>query len=218
MQRSLGQQLMRLIAFLGLLFATFVSAGQETWLYQYPVTFGSLDERTWILLGDGTAIDLDYGEPKHLSFDDVAKWTKGEQLLIAYSTEEGEVLVDPKSNEWIQIAHGPQRHSIDLMKDACLAVEMTTPGMAGCHAKALELWEAEIARCYQRLERSLDSQQMATVVEAQKKWIEFRQAETAAIGAIYTEGTISQIFRASAVEDLVRQRARDLQIMIQGGM
>jgi uncharacterized protein YecT (DUF1311 family) len=209
---------MRFIAFLGMLFATFVSAGQGTWLYQYPVTFGSLDEQTWILLGDGTAIDLDYGDPGHLTFANVAKWTKGKQLSIAYGTEEGEVLVDPKSGKWIHIAHGPQEHSIDLMKDACLEVEMTTPGMADCHANALELWEAEIERCYKRLEKSLEPQQLATVVEAQKKWIEFRQAETVAIGALYTEGTISQIFRASAVEDLVRQRARDLQKMTQGGM
>ena len=208
---------MRLATFIGLLCTASVCLARETWIYQHPVTFGAADERTWILLNDGTTIDLDYGGPGSLTFNDVAKWTKGEQLSIAYSTEAGEVLVDPKTSKWIPIAHGPMKHSIDLIKDACLEVEMTTPGMAGCHVKALDLWESEIKRCYQRLETTLEPEQMATVAEAQKKWLEFREAETAAIGSIYTEGTISQIFRASAVENLVKQRARDLQVMIQGG-
>jgi uncharacterized protein YecT (DUF1311 family) len=208
---------MWLVAFLGLLFMSSLCSAQGTWIYQYPVTFSLGDERTWIGLGDGTAIDLDYGGPGSLTFKEVEKWTKGEPLSIAYSTEAGEVLVDPKTGKWIPIAHGPQEHSIDLMKKACLEVEMTTFGMTGCHTKALDLWELEMKRCYQRLEMTLDPDRMATVVEAQKKWLEFREAETAAIGAIYTEGTISQIFRASAVEDLVKQRARDLQRMIQGG-
>ena len=209
---------MRVATLLVLLFSASLCAAQGSWLYKYPVTFHSLGEQTWVVLGDGTDIELKYGDPGRLSFHDVKQWTKGEQLSIAYSAEDGEVLVDPRSSNWIPIAHGPEKHSIDLMKEACLEVELTTPGMAGCYVKALGLWELEIQRCYRRLEESLEPEQKAKVEEAQKQWLKFRAAETAAIGAIYTEGTISQILRASAVTDLVKQRARDLQTMIQGGM
>ena len=208
---------MRVVIFLGLLVPASLCAAQGSWLYQYPVTFDSLGEQTWVVLGDGNEIELKYGDPGRLSFHDVKQWTKGEQLSIAYSSEDGEVLVDPKSSHWIPIAHGPEKHSIDLIKEACLEVELTTPGMAGCYLEALGLWELEIQRCYRRLEASLDPEQKAKVEEAQRQWLAFRAAETAAIGAIYIEGTISQIHRASAVADLVKQRARDLQTMIQGG-
>lgn len=68
--------------------------------------------------------------------------------MLAYGTEQGEVLVDPTSGKWIPIAHGLMKHSVDLMKDACLKIERTTRGMAGCYAKAIDLLELGKNRCY----------------------------------------------------------------------
>ena len=72
------------------------------------------------------------------------------------------------------------------------------------------MWDKELNRFYGELMNTLNSDQKQALQAAQREWIKYRDAQKAAIVAIYNEGTISRIEQAMAINDLAKEQAQKL--------
>jgi uncharacterized protein YecT (DUF1311 family) len=104
---------------------------------------------------------------------------------------------------------------IDISLKGCLdsAENQTTVGMMDCGGRARESWDREMNKYYKLLMQQLNENEKAKLRAAQKKWLEYRDAEFENAGAIYygMEGTMWRIVAVNTQMNLVRQRALDLQ-------
>ena len=103
-------------------------------------------------------------------------------------------------------------HPIDAYVGSCINRDPSTAGMVSCTNQAYLLWDKELNSSYNNLLSSLTPKQKQALRSAQRQWIAFRDAEFAAIDAIYQnkEGTMYIPMRAADRMELVKARALQL--------
>lgn len=182
------------------------------WEYTEEVQYQSLHEPHGIGLQDGRLIS--YEPLGSFTSWELQNWPAKKRLILAYSVDYGAALVDPETQDATSIRFVTKDHPIDRMTGQCLEKNSTTGGMVDCYAKALSMWDKELNRFYGELMNALNPSQKQTLQAAQREWVRYRDAQKAAIVAIYNEGTISRIEQAMAINDLTKEQAQKLGLFL----
>jgi len=99
---------------------------------------------------------------------------------------------------------------IDTALDACLEKPegQSTAGMLECLSAAYGAWDRELNKVYGELQASLDPESKKRLLDAQRKWLAFRDAERDFLGGPWTAdlGTLVRVANSEAMVDLVKSR------------
>lgn len=103
--------------------------------------------------------------------------------------------------------------SIESDLDACIEREPSNAGSIACIETAAKRWDEELNRVYGQLMKQLPASARKPAREAQRKWIEFRDAEWKSIDAVHEtmQGTMYAPMQAAARKDVVRRRVGELE-------
>jgi len=185
------------------------------WDWSERVRYRENHDPSVITLSDGRELMVD---SSGASVGDMDKWPKEKPLLLGYRRGSGVVLSDPDTGESMQVLHGLEdKHPIDLLVKRCLDKEESTPGRESCYSDGLEQWDAELNRAYKVLIDAVGAKHREAVRGAQQQWLKFRDAELAAINAIYDrEGTLWRVVAARRHMELTRERALRLGSLYEG--
>jgi uncharacterized protein YecT (DUF1311 family) len=107
----------------------------------------------------------------------------------------------------------PELDPLDRTFAECFFGEANTSEQVDCAYRAGEAWDARLNRGYDRLGAQLSAQARVALRDAQRRWIEFRDAEFTALDAIYRtkSGTMYHPLRVKARYEFVRARAVELE-------
>ena len=112
-----------------------------------------------------------------------------------------------------------KKDTIDVELSQCLdkTENQTTAGMCDCTYKALDQWDRKLNTIYKSLLTKLDTTGRNKLTEAQRQWIKFKEKEIELIDATYgqADGTMWRISRADKVLQITRQRAVDLETLLE---
>ncbi|OQW94537.1 MAG: hypothetical protein BWK79_05575 [Beggiatoa sp. IS2] len=107
-----------------------------------------------------------------------------------------------------------KKHAIDRTTDTCMEKDSSTVGMTECLAAAQKQWDTELNRVYNQLMAKLDKTSQAKLKAAQLQWLKYRDAEFAAISAVYASlykqsggGTMWGPMSLSTKSNVVKERA-----------
>lgn len=106
------------------------------------------------------------------------------------------------------------KHPIDKELDLCLEEATPTAAATECITKASEAWDQELNKYYRLYLDALKQENKATLKEAQRQWIVYRDKEFSLIDAHYynqLEGTMWRPIAAGAKMRIVKARALELQ-------
>ena len=103
-------------------------------------------------------------------------------------------------------------HPIDATLERCVDADPSTLGVMACIGNADAAWDAELNAVWAELKATLPPEVFAKLLDAQRAWLAYRDAEYEALGALYAtaEGTMFRPMLASDRMELTRGRARDL--------
>jgi uncharacterized protein YecT (DUF1311 family) len=205
----MSEKIRSLICALILLAATHVE-GQTAWTYSKEVRFERLQDPGRVIFENHKEVSVRWGTAGQLTFEETEKWAKSKRLSIAFSPEEGPVLLDPESGKRVSVIE-IEPHPIGLVLDKCLKAEQSTRGAVECYNRGISLWDKELNRLYGQLMRSKKSDLTGTVQTAQRAWLRYRDTTRAVIGNAYTEGTVSQINRSVEYYMLTKEQTLRLQ-------
>jgi uncharacterized protein YecT (DUF1311 family) len=109
-------------------------------------------------------------------------------------------------------AQEPMPHPIDIWLQQALEKDYTTAGMRSAINKANTMWDKEMNHIYTTLMARLNKDQQASLKEAQRAWLKFRDSEGKVIAGIVSskEGTMWQLTASNYSMELVRTRALQL--------
>jgi uncharacterized protein YecT (DUF1311 family) len=82
--------------------------------------------------------------------------------------------------------------------------------MVACYTKGLAMWDKELNRFYGQLMASLGPAQKEAVQTAQRQWLQYRNAEGIAFGAVDNDGTLSSVSRAMEAMIITKEQAERL--------
>ncbi len=110
-----------------------------------------------------------------------------------------------------------ERHPLDVGLDHCMGEDPTTHGVLGCISRSHEAWDAELNRVWGELGEALPAETFTKLREAQRAWIGFRDAEWAALDAVYAtmQGSMFQVMHANDRMELTRKRVLALQGLLE---
>lgn len=185
---------------------------EPRWDWSEPVRYQENNDPALVTLADGREVQVGY---TGIPWDVVNTWERGRSLILGYAAGSGVVLFDPASGKSIPVLYGlGERHPIDLLVRRCLDLDETTPATIGCHVMGREHWDKELNRVYAALLASLDEDHRGPVRASQRQWLKFRDAEFAALDAVYDrDGTQWRIVGSKRRTELVRERAQTLAIL-----
>ena len=92
----------------------------------------------------------------------------------------------------------------------CESHAQTTVEMVACYTEGSDRWDRELNRFYAELMASLNPTQKQSVQAAQRAWLQYRDAQGAALGAVDNEGTQSRVSRAAEAMLLTKQQPERL--------
>jgi uncharacterized protein YecT (DUF1311 family) len=103
----------------------------------------------------------------------------------------------------------PHQHAIDARLERSLSSDPSTLGMRQAMAEAQRQWDLEMNAVYQRLLARLDAAGRASLRDAQRTWLTFRDAELKAIRDVVAAqpGTVHLLSASQFTLQLVRERA-----------
>jgi len=109
-------------------------------------------------------------------------------------------------------ASADNEYPIDAWYKAKTAMDSSTVGLRRSASEAREKWDAEMNVVYNRLMRRLNKAQQENLRDAQRKWLQFRDAESKSIGAIVAtqDGTLAQLAATDGAMELARARVLQL--------
>lgn len=112
----------------------------------------------------------------------------------------------------ISFAQEPTPHPIDIWLQQVLEKDYTTADMRVAINKASGMWDKEMNQIYTTLMARLNKDQQASLKEAQRAWLKFRDSEGKVIAGIVSskEGTMWQLIASNYSMELVRTRASQL--------
>lgn len=101
---------------------------------------------------------------------------------------------------------------IDKELSDCMDKDPSTKGVLECIDIAYQKWDDELNLYYNKVMDILDDEGKASLKEAQRKWIEFRDLEFINIQNIYSfkEGTMYLPMQALDKMEIVKKRALEL--------
>lgn len=200
----------RLLALL--LLVPMVAHAEPRWDWSEPVRYQENNDPALVTLTDGREVQVDYAD---IPWDVVNTWERDRPLILGYTAGSGVVLFDPASGKSIPVLYGlGDRHPIDLLVRRCLDLDETTSAIIGCYVMGREHWDKELNRVYAALLASLDEDHKGPVRAAQRQWLKFRDAEFAALDAVYDrDGTLWRIVGSKRRTELVRERVQTLSLL-----
>jgi uncharacterized protein YecT (DUF1311 family) len=106
-------------------------------------------------------------------------------------------------------AEDEEKNPIDVALDKALEKEASTAGMVGAYDAARTKWDKQMNATYKKLKEKMEADDWKQVVEAQKSWIAFRDAQLAQIGGYYgrKDGTMWRITIAEHAMQVTKDRA-----------
>lgn len=194
-----------------LLLSTLAHA-EPHWDWSEPVQYQENNDPALVTLTDGREVRVDYAG---IPWEVVNTWERGRPLILGYQAGAGVVLFDPPSGKSIPVQYGlGNRHPIDLLVRRCLDRDETTSATIGCYVMGREHWDKELNRVYAAVLASLDERHREPVRASQRQWLKFRDAEFAALDAIYDrDGTQWRIIGSKRRTELVRERVQTLSVL-----
>jgi uncharacterized protein YecT (DUF1311 family) len=117
----------------------------------------------------------------------------------------------------LQLFSQEEKDPIDLEMDAAMERDYSTAGMVEAITSAHEKWESKLNSTYKVLKQRMPPEDFAALQKAQRAWITFRDKQIESYGITYgaMEGTMWIPMQADAVMRLTRERARELESMLQ---
>lgn len=110
--------------------------------------------------------------------------------------------------------YAEMQHSVEIKTASCLNKAVSTVEMKECTAQAEELWDAELDRVYQLLQKKLSAEASKRLEQAQQDWLKYQTGEFIAIDAIYQNvedvmegGTMWGLMAMDARVEVIKQRA-----------
>ena len=121
-------------------------------------------------------------------------------------------LAHAPSRAWAEDAAECWRHPIDAELDASMEKGLSTADQLAAIAKAEAQWDALLNSHYQDLRKRLPAEAFEALKVSQRRWMEFRDREHAAIEKIFaqTEGSMYLPMQADSRMQLVKARALEL--------
>lgn len=180
------------------------------WRYSEPVVFSEDHDPEEILLKDGRELDIWF---QAIPAEEVFTWKPGRKLTISYTLEDGLWLVDDATGKKDRVLGGldDKYHPISILLDRCVKQNGSTYGMSACTYLATKQWDSEMTRAYQAILSLVPEQKHSQLIEAQRAWIKFRDAQTHAIGLLYDkQGTIWGMLAYDEIMDLTQNQAKRL--------
>lgn len=99
---------------------------------------------------------------------------------------------------------------IDIALGECLDKPegQSTAGMLECLSAAYDSWDRALNTVYGELQASLDPESKKLLLDAQRKWLAFRDAERGFLGGPWTAdlGTLVRVANSEAMVELVKSR------------
>ncbi len=199
----------------GLVLFPVVSLEAAGWSYREAVRYqgvGSVKEQAagWVFLEGGHELYVNY---TGIKWREVAGWKAGRALAISYKPETGAVLLDPASGKQAFILASSKLHPIDIMWSRKLKAAPSTKASVQCCVDTGKLWDRELNRVYRFLlaqssPRPFSSKEKEQLVNAQRKWIQFRDAQCAAIRTVYSKrsDSVRRVYAAEFQMKVTRQQ------------
>jgi len=185
------------------MFITALSTHSADWMYHKAVQYKEKHDHSRIYLEDGTKLHVGY---TNIKWEEVEKWKKGKLLYIAYMPKTGVVILDPVSRKTIPIINGLKEDPIDIVARRYLNEANNTLTRIDAFRAKEKLWDSELNRVYKAFladdlygGRKFTAEQKREIVDAQRKWIQYRDAHLRVIGAHYCKREGS-LHRESAAE------------------
>ena len=110
----------------------------------------------------------------------------------------------------IVVAPCPAQHMNE--KDSPCAGPATTVELADCLFKAEASSDAQLNSLYQIIQKKLDASDAHRLIETQRLWIKYRDANCSAERALYDSGTAAHPAYLGCLESMTRARTKDLQV------
>ena len=98
--------------------------------------------------------------------------------------------------------------AIDTSLDACMQNHVSTAEMVDCAGAAARAYDATLNATYQALLAGLDAKSAQKLRDAQRKWLQFRDADAEVWQAPWTSGTGTILRVQSAAHAVSQLRAR----------
>ena len=100
-------------------------------------------------------------------------------------------------------------HRIDVEYTKCLDKNLTTAGINQCTFNAADMWLKEAKHSVKLINKELNKEQKQIFNDANKKWLEYYNAEEKSIIEIIfnIEGTIHTNYASMQIMNLAKQRA-----------
>ena len=133
-----------------------------------------------------------------------------------------ELTADDEINmqQCIETVHTYQREGENVSMRECIGAAsricmeapegQTTIGMAECTMRENKWWDNYLNFLYQDLKNMLSEEQFTALRDAQRKWIDYRDAKCGFEYEFWKDGTIRSTFYTSCVLDTTASRAIDL--------
>lgn len=96
--------------------------------------------------------------------------------------------------------------------DSPCAGVVVTSDLVSCFSKAKDASDAKLNSVYQSIRKKLDSDDSTRLIETQRLWIKYRDANCAAARALYGNGTAQGPAYLACMEAMTRARAKELQV------
>jgi len=110
------------------------------------------------------------------------------------------------------------KHLIDQAMDDCLNDAVSTVDQRNCVKEAYKKWDTLLNEGYQQFLSKLPKKEKELFVDAQRKWIKFRDAEFEFINYYYYQqekGTLFFVMGDFRKMEMVKKRALEIQEYIQ---
>lgn len=117
-------------------------------------------------------------------------------------------------SETVPAGQNPPTDCVGAASNACMESEedgTTTIGMTRCMARETAWWDGQLNVHYASLEETLAPELFATLRDAQRSWIDYRDASCGFEYELWSEGTIRSTVFAGCMMKLTAQRAQALE-------
>ncbi len=109
-----------------------------------------------------------------------------------------------------------KKHPIDEWLEKCIEKDSSTAGMINCSNKAYDMWDKELNKVYQELIKKLSPEERKLLIESQRQWIRFRDAEFKFIDKFYYSEKATMFYPMAETSklQLLKNRVGVLQIYL----
>lgn len=201
--KELNANYAKLIAALPAAEAEALRAAQRRWIIYRDAEYGLIDAVFAQL--EGTMWIPVRVEHRSSLTQKRANWLAGYQQVVDETCEQEET--QPECGSTLE--DEAELDPLDRAFLDCLFADTTTSAQVGCAYRAGDAWDERLNENHARLRDSLSGEGRGALREAQRRWLEFRDAEFTALDAIYRlkQGTRYYPMRMQARFEVVRDRA-----------